>query len=94
MKICIFGKSYENCHIHQDNLDGCLSCGNFDTVNEIKIDDLDLSVRSYQSLKHIGVTCLEQLENFKPGELLNFSKKSIEEIEFYMKKYNISWKKI
>lgn len=62
------------------------------TVNEIKIDDLDLSVRCYQSLKHIGVSYLEQLENFKPDELLNFSKKSIEEIEFYMKKYNVPWK--
>jgi DNA-directed RNA polymerase alpha subunit len=58
----------------------------------IKIDDLDISVRCFQSLKANGIKHLYMLSDYKPEELISFSKKSIEEIEFYMKKYGISWR--
>jgi hypothetical protein len=28
-KICLANRDFSNCHIHSDNLDGCLGCGNF-----------------------------------------------------------------
>ena len=58
----------------------------------MKIYNLDISVRCYQALQSLSIVDLEELSNYKPEELLNFSKKSIEEIEFYMKKYNVNWK--
>ena len=56
-----------------------------------KIDDLDISIRCFQSLRHYNIKYLEELSKYRPDQLLKFSMKSIEEIEFYMKKYNISW---
>lgn len=29
-KVCVSGKSYSRCHIHADNLTGCLDCGNYE----------------------------------------------------------------
>ena len=58
----------------------------------MKIDDLDISIRCFQSLRSLNINNLEELSNYTPKELLKFSKKSIEEIEFYMKKYNVNWK--
>ena len=45
----------------------------------INISDLDISVRCFQALHGLNITNLEELSNYKPEELLNFSKKSIEE---------------
>lgn len=58
----------------------------------MKIDDLDISIRCFQALRSLNINNLEELSNYTPKELLKISKKSIEEIEFYMKKYNVNWK--
>jgi DNA-directed RNA polymerase alpha subunit len=59
----------------------------------IPIIDLDLSIRSYQALKAIGISFLSQLREYSKCDLLNhrISSKSIEEIDEYMVKYNIPW---
>lgn len=58
----------------------------------IKIEDLDISVRCFQALKANNIQYLYMLSCYKPEELHNFSKKSIEEIEYYMNKYGVSWR--
>ena len=63
-----------------------------ETNANIEIKDLDISVRCFQALKANNIKHLYMLSCYKPEELLAFSKKSIEEIEFYMKKYGISWR--
>lgn len=62
--------------------------------NKILIEDLDISIDCYKSLKRLNINTLDQLSNYKPSELrsLNFSSKTIEEIEFVMNKYKLSWK--
>lgn len=48
------------------------------------IDDLDLSVRSYNCLKRQGIHTVQQLLNFREADLLNiknFGAKSIEEVK-------------
>ena len=55
-----------------------------DTVMETSIDDLDLSVRSYNCLKRQGINTVGQLVECTEGDLLNirnFGAKSIEEVK-------------
>jgi len=55
-----------------------------DTVLDTSIDDLDLSVRSYNCLKRQGINTVGQLVECTEGDLLNirnFGAKSIEEVK-------------
>jgi len=55
-----------------------------DTVMETSIDDLDLSVRSYNCLKRQGINSVGQLVECSEADLLNirnFGAKSIEEVK-------------
>ena len=48
-----------------------------------QIEDLDLSVRSFNCLKRAGISSVRQLVNFSENDLLNirnFGAKSIEEV--------------
>ena len=40
-------------------------------ARDIKIDDLDFSVRTYNCLKRQGIESLEELRNYTPEELMN-----------------------
>jgi len=60
-----------------------------------KLDDLDISIRCYQSLTKLNITYLEQLSNYTPDELLEthfIVKRTIQELEEQMEKYHISWR--
>jgi len=61
------------------------------SVEEILIDDLDISVRCYHALKNKKIFTLNQLSNYTPTQL-NLEKKTMKEIEFEMEKHGISWK--
>ena len=55
-----------------------------DKVMEMTIDDMDLSVRSYNCLKRAGIHSVRQLVEFSENDLLNirnFGAKSIEEVK-------------
>jgi DNA-directed RNA polymerase alpha subunit len=60
-----------------------------------KLDDLDISIRCYQSLTKLNIKYLEDLSNYTPEELLStrfIVKKTIQELEEQMKIYNVSWR--
>jgi DNA-directed RNA polymerase alpha subunit len=60
----------------------------------IKIDDLDISIRCYQSLTKLNIKYLEELSNYTPEELLAthfIIKRTIQELEEQMRVYHISW---
>jgi DNA-directed RNA polymerase alpha subunit len=60
-----------------------------------KFDNLDISIRCYQSLNKLNIKYLEELSNYTPDELLSthfIIKKTIQELEEQMMKYNISWR--
>ena len=53
-------------------------------VLEMNIDELELSVRSYNCLKRAGIHSVRQLVEFSENDLLNirnFGAKSIEEVK-------------
>ena len=55
----------------------------FDTLDK-QIEDLDLSVRSYNCLKRAGIHSVRQLVEYSENDLLNirnFGAKSIEEVK-------------
>ena len=59
------------------------------------ITTLDLSIRCTNALQSMGVSNLSQLSSYSKTDLKwshRFSTKSIEEIDYYMIKFNISWK--
>lgn len=61
----------------------------------IKLDDLDISIRCYQSLTKLNIKYLEDLSNYTPDELLAthfIIKRTIQELEEQMEIYNISWR--
>lgn len=64
---------------------------------ELPIDELELSVRSYNCLKRAGINTLGDLENMTPSEMMrkirNLGRKSLEEILSVMKQYGITLKK-
>jgi DNA-directed RNA polymerase subunit alpha len=66
-----------------------------DTVLETSIDDLDLSVRSYNCLKRQGINSVGQLVECSETDLLNirnFGAKSIEEVKDKLQQMNLALK--
>lgn len=62
------------------------------SVPDLRIEDLDLSVRSYNCLKKTGIETLRDLAKLSPKELLgikNLGKSSVTEITEKLKEYNI-----
>ena len=52
-------------------------------VLEMNIDELELSVRSYNCLKRAGINTVEELTNRTPDDMMkvrNLGKKSLEEV--------------
>jgi len=61
---------------------------------KIKIDELDISIRLYQSLKQIDIKYLNQLSHIKKDDFLrlkNFSSFSIKELFEIMNEKNITF---
>lgn len=59
-------------------------------ARDIKIDDLDFSVRTYNCLKRQGIETLEELRNYSADELMNirnFGSKSYDEVVDKLKEY-------
>lgn len=64
-----------------------------DKILEMNIDELELSVRSYNCLKRAGINTVEELCNKTPEEMMrvrNLGKKSLEEIYAKIKELNLS----
>ena len=60
-----------------------------------QIEDLDLSVRSYNCLKRAGIHSVRQLVEFSENDLLNirnFGVKSIEEVKDKLESMGLSFK--
>jgi DNA-directed RNA polymerase subunit alpha len=58
--------------------------------SNIKIDDLDFSVRTYNCLKRQGVETLDELRNYTVEELMNirnFGQKSLDEVRDKLREY-------
>ena len=54
-----------------------------DKVLEMNIDELELSVRSYNCLKRAGINTVEELTNKTPEDMMkvrNLGRKSLEEV--------------
>ncbi len=67
----------------------------YDKMLEIPVEDLDLSVRSYNCLKRQGVNTLGQLIDYSESELVkirNFGAKSINEVREKLNEMNLSLK--
>jgi len=63
-------------------------------VNQILIDDLDISVRCYQLLKQQNIKYLNQLCHLKKDDMVkfrNFGSKSLQELDEVMKLKGLSW---
>ncbi|HEX8550385.1 MAG TPA: DNA-directed RNA polymerase subunit alpha [Abditibacteriaceae bacterium] len=59
-------------------------------ARDIKIDDLDFSVRTYNCLKRQGIETLDELRNYSAEELMNirnFGSKSYDEVIDKLKEY-------
>lgn len=66
-----------------------------ESIMETPIEELDLSVRSYNCLKRQGVNTMGQLTECTEGDLLNirnFGAKSIEEVKDKLQQMNLSLK--
>ena len=62
-------------------------------VLEMSIDELELSVRSYNCLKRAGINTVEELTNRTPEDMMkvrNLGKKSLEEVEQKLEALNLS----
>jgi DNA-directed RNA polymerase subunit alpha len=58
----------------------------------ITIDELELSVRSYNCLKRAGINTVEELTNKTPDEMMkvrNLGKKSLDEVLEKLKELNL-----
>lgn len=67
----------------------------YDKMLEVPVEDLDLSVRSYNCLKRQGVNTLGQLIDYSESELVkirNFGAKSINEVREKLNEMNLSLK--
>ena len=65
------------------------------TELEKQIEDLDLSVRSYNCLKRAGIHSVRQLVEYSENDLLNirnFGAKSIEEVKDKLQSMDLSLK--
>lgn len=61
-------------------------------ARDIKIDDLDFSVRTYNCLKRQGIETLDELRNYTPEELMNirnFGQKSFDEVLEKLAEYGL-----
>jgi DNA-directed RNA polymerase subunit alpha len=59
-------------------------------ARDIKIDDLDFSVRTYNCLKRQGIETLDELKNYTEDELMNirnFGSKSYDEVKDKLNEY-------
>lgn len=59
-------------------------------ARDIKVDDLDFSVRTYNCLKRQGIETLDELRNYTEEELMNirnFGQKSYDEVRDKLKEY-------
>jgi DNA-directed RNA polymerase subunit alpha len=59
-------------------------------ARDIKIDDLDFSVRTYNCLKRQGIESLDELKNYTEDELMNirnFGQKSFDEVKDKLQEY-------
>ena len=66
-----------------------------DSELEKQVEDLDLSVRSYNCLKRAGIHSVRQLVDFSENDLLNirnFGVKSIEEVKEKLESMGLSLK--
>lgn len=64
------------------------------TVNQILIDDLDISIRCYQLLKQSDIKYLNQLCHLKKDDMIkfrNFGSKSLQELDEVMKLKGLQW---
>jgi len=67
--------------------------GESNKVLEMTIDDLELSVRSYNCLKRAGINTVAQLTNKTPDEMMkvrNLGKKSLDEVLLKLKELGLS----
>ena len=63
-------------------------------VLEMSIDDLELSVRSYNCLKRAGINTVEELTNRTPEDMMkvrNLGRKSLEEVVAKLKELGLSF---
>ena len=64
-----------------------------DKVLEMNIDELELSVRSYNCLKRAGINTVEELTNKTPEDMMkvrNLGRKSLEEVLAKLKELGLS----
>lgn len=62
---------------------------------EMTIEELDLSVRSYNCLKRAGINTVQELANKTEAEMIkvrNLGRKSLEEVRFKLKDLNLGFK--
>jgi DNA-directed RNA polymerase subunit alpha len=62
-------------------------------ILEMPIEELDLSVRSYNCLKRAGINTIQELIQKTPEEMMkvrNLGKKSLEEVEEKLAAFNLS----
>jgi DNA-directed RNA polymerase subunit alpha len=65
-------------------------------ARDIKIDDLDFSVRTYNCLKRQGIESLDELRNYTPEDLMNirnFGQKSYDEVVDKLQEYGFEMRK-
>jgi DNA-directed RNA polymerase subunit alpha len=75
-------------------LDGAAAGDN--RARDIKIDDLDFSVRTYNCLKRQGIETLDELRNYTPEELMgirNFGQKSLDEVADKLTEYGFEMRR-
>jgi len=66
-------------------------------ARDVKIDDLDFSVRTYNCLKRQGIETLDELRNYTPEELMNirnFGSKSYDEVVEKLQEYGFEMRAI
>ena len=63
---------------------------------EMKIEELDLSVRSYNCLKRAGINTVQELTNKTEAEMMkvrNLGRKSLEEVKFKLAELDLELNK-
>jgi DNA-directed RNA polymerase subunit alpha len=67
-----------------------------DKILEMTIEELDLSVRSYNCLKRAGINTVEELTQKTEEDMIkvrNLGRKSLEEVEFKLKELGLGFRK-
>lgn len=68
-----------------------------DKILEMTIEELDLSVRSYNCLKRAGINSVEELTQKTEEDMIkvrNLGRKSLEEVEFKLKELGLGFRKV